>query len=59
MARTVVISEDELKSMLKVEEAIEAFSKFYDSMMSLTDKERKMLVKSLEFAQSDSVGEVQ
>ncbi|MBD5112105.1 MAG: hypothetical protein HDT42_06150 [Ruminococcaceae bacterium] len=49
----VVISDEELESLLKVDKVIDKFIEFYDLMKSLTEKEQKMLVKSLEMTDEE------
>ncbi|MBD5112649.1 MAG: hypothetical protein HDT42_09010 [Ruminococcaceae bacterium] len=49
----VVISDEELESLLKVDKVIDKFIEFYDLMKSLTEKEQKMLIKSLEMTDEE------
>lgn len=44
----VVISGEEFDSLLKVDKVIDKFIEFTNLMESLTEKEQKMLIKSLE-----------
>lgn len=46
--KSVILDEDDMKSIRKVDKVINALSELYGLMKSLTEKEQKMLIKSLE-----------
>lgn len=46
--KVVILDEDDMKSIRKVDKVIDTFIELFELMKSLTEKERKMLIKSLE-----------
>lgn len=46
--KAVILDEDDMKSIRKVDKVINALSELYGLMKSLTEKEQTMLIKSLE-----------